>query len=113
MTKKDLQLLQEAAEEITNLKIQGLKSFSKDEKDRREAGLMISKYNEHIDKLNSAIQTFAGFLSTPEFDNFYRNWVSSQKYLETPLYDKEGKEIDQDDIEMIIPDIKDVVELFV
>jgi hypothetical protein len=113
MNNKDLQLLKEAAEDVVNPKLQGLKDFSKDEKSRRDAGNMVGKYYEHISKLNSAIQAFQGFLSTPEFEKFYSDWIVSQKYLENPLYDKEGNQIDQDDLEMIITDVKDIVELFV
>lgn len=113
MNNKDLQLLQEAAEEITNPKLQGLNKFISGEKESQEAARTVEEYFRIIDNLSLVISNLDGFLSTPEFQKFFKEWIESGKFETTPLYDKRGEEISIDDLAMIIPKMRDIVELFI
>lgn len=113
MNNKDLQLLREASEEVTNPKFQELNKFITGEKQNQEAARTVEQYFRLTENISTAISNLDGFLSTPEFQKFFEEWIESGKFETTPLYDKNGEEISIDDLTMIIPKMRDIVELFI
>jgi hypothetical protein len=105
MNKKDLQLLQEESEKVVGNKLAAFKQYKGVTDKTIEVERIVNVWLKHLDILSNAINAMDGYLSTPEYQNFYDEWIRSRKYENISKY------LTVDNSDMLVAHMEDIASL--
>jgi hypothetical protein len=105
MNKKDLQLLQEESEKVVGNKLAAFKQYKEVADKTVEVERIVDEWNKRINTLSNAINAMDGYISTPEFQNFYDEWIRSRKYENISKY------LTVDNSDMLVAHMEDIASL--